>query len=235
MKARYYLFGCLALAACDSLQMEEAEPVVVYFAQPFPANVPDLPGFLPRDCRQYTALGDTTRIFGISEKVLTVSYFETMDVRGALLDSAKLPRRASSGLGPGGLRYRVQALAADSFRLRAEARDTVLNLAGRRPTRLRRYQGVYYISTPAYLDSTKWVVQRLTLADGHLLRQIFNPDSLRVRALEPGTVQQRRAKGQVLLTLAPQSRRAIGQVGSYAGLWLAAPTYGPTLAETQPE
>lgn len=224
MKARYYLLGCLALAACDDgYHQEVMEPVVVYFAQPFPASAPDLPGFLPRDRRQYTLPDDTARVFGLSEKALTVRYSETMDVRGSLLDSFKLSRQPGSGLALGGLRYRVRALAADSFRLRAETLDTLLNLAGPRPTRLRRYQGWYYISMPAYLDSTKWVVQRLAVANGHLTRQLFNPDSLRVQALDPATVQRRRTDGQLIITLAPQSRRAIGQVSSYAGLWLDLP------------
>ena len=219
MKARYYLLGCLALAGCDAQQLEEAEPVVVYFAEPFPANAPDLSGFLPHDCQQYTAVGDTERVFRVSAKVLTASYVESLNLRGALLDSARLPRRPGQG--------QVQALAADSFRLRAETLDTLLNLAGPQRTRLRRYRGVYYISTPAYLDSTKWVVRRISLADRHITWQLFNPDSLRVRALAPGIVQQRRAKGQLRLTLVPQARWAIRQVAGYAGLWLNVPLTGP--------
>lgn len=235
MKARYYLLGCLALAACDqATQLETAGPVVVNFAQPFPANAPDLPGFQRRDWGRYTTLDDTTNLVVLGEKVLVSKYFDaTTDVDGVLLDSLRIPRRTGSGLSSTQLRYRVQMLAADSFRLRLETSDTLLNFAGPQAPRLRYYRGHYYTSTPSRQDSTKWTVRRLAVAKGHITQQLFNPDSLRVQALDPASIQRRRANGQLLITLAPQSRQAVGQVSSYAGLWLDVPTAGPvaTLAE----
>jgi hypothetical protein len=225
MKVRYYLLGCLALSACDeATQLETAGPVVVNFAQPFPATVPNLRGFLPRDRGQYLAFGDTGKVFMLGEKTLIKTYFGATDVDGQQLDILHIGRRAGSGLSPKGTRYSVQPLAADSFRLRIEVRDTLLNFASPLAPRLRYYQGYYYSSTPSYQDSTKWTVRRLAVANGHITQQLFNPDSLRVQALDPATVQRRRADGQLFLTLSPQSRQAIRQVSSYAGLWLDMPT-----------
>lgn len=228
MKARYYLLGCLALAACDeATQLETAGPVMVSFAQPFPASVPDLPGFLPRDQGQYAQANDTSRVFVMAEKALIIKHFETAKVTGAQLDSLGIPRSAGSGLSAAGLHYSMQPVATDSFRLQLAARDTVLDLTGPQAPHLRYYRGHYYTSTPARLDSTKWTVRRLAVANGRITQQLFNPDSLRVRALDPSIVQRKRANGQLVFTLAPQSRRAIGQVSSYAGLWLDLPTFGP--------
>jgi hypothetical protein len=224
MKARHYLLGCLALTACDATtQLEISGPVVVSFAQPFPANVPDLPGFLPRDWGRYATPADTGSVFVLSENALVTRYAAVGNVAGGQLDSLGLPRHAWSGRGPDGLHYRVITLAADSFRLQAQLSDTVLDFTGPRAPRLRYYHGYYYTSTPAYHDSTKWTVRRLAVANGRLTQQLFNPDSLRVRALDPAAVQQRRAGGQLFITLSPQSRRAIGQVSSYGGLWLDMP------------
>jgi hypothetical protein len=231
MKARYYLLGCLALAACDAVtEIETAGPVVVSFSQPFPANCPDLPGFLPRHRGQYPALTDTGKVFVVGEKALVKKYFGATDVNGQQLDILHIPRQASSGLSSEGTRYQVQPLAADSFRLRIEVRDTLLDFTHAQAPRLRYYQGYYYTSAPSRQDSTKWMVRRLAVVGGHLTRQLFNPDSLRVRALDPKMIQQRRTNGQLLITLSPQSRRAIGQVSGYAGLWLDLPAAGPTLA-----
>ena len=228
MKARYYLLGCLALTACDeATQLETTGPVAVNFTQPFPVNAPDLPGFLPRDQGLYTAPDDTSNRVVLGKKVLISKHYDASDVAGAQLDSLHIPHRTGSGLSRTRLRYRVQALAADSFRLRLETQDTLLDLAGPQAPRLRYHQGYYYTSTPSRLDSTKWTVRRLAVAHGHLTRQLFNPDSLRVQALDPAVVQRRRANGQLLISLAPQSRRAIEQVSSYAGLWLDFPVSNP--------
>jgi hypothetical protein len=213
MKARYYLLACLALTACDGV-----DPVVVNFTQPFPANTPDLPGFLPRDRGQYTALNDTSKTVVVGEKVLISKCFDVIDVTGAQLDALRIPRRSGSGLG----------LAQRRYRLRLETPDTLLNFTGPQAPRLRRYRGYYYMSTPSLQDSTKWTVRRLAVSKGRITQQLVNPDSLRMRALEPAIRQQRRARGQLVITLAPQSRRAIRQVSSYAGLWLDLPPSNPT-------
>jgi hypothetical protein len=229
MKARYYVLGCLALAACDdgATRLETAGPVVVNFTQPFPAGSPDLPGFLPRDQGRYTALGDTSKKVIVAANALLSRYFVRSDVAGAQLDSLRIPRRTGSGFRPMQLRYRVQALAADSFRLNLEMQDTLLAFTGAKAPRLRRYRGYYYTSAPSPQDSSKWTVRRLAVANGYIARQLFNPDSLRLRALDSATVRQQHAKGQLVVTLAPQSRRAIEQVSSYAGLWLDFPLSNP--------
>ncbi len=223
MKARYYLLGCLALASCGAPDLETAGPVVVSFDQPFPANAPDLPGFLPRDWGQYTTPGDTSNVFVVSAQALVGRSIGTAHVGGALLDSLGLPHRRWGGLAPDGLRYHVTPLAADSFQLQVQKLDTVLRLQPAQPLHLRHYRGYYYTSTPSRRDSTQWTVRRLSFAEGHITQQLFNPDSLRVRALDPATVRQRYAKGQLLITISPQSRRDVGQVSSYAGLWLDKP------------
>ena len=150
MKARYYLLGCLALAACDpATQLEVAGPVVVNFTQPFPASSPDLSGFMPRDQGRYIVPGDTNRIIVLGKNTLINNYFAVTDVAGAQLDSLHIPRHAGSGLSAARLRYRVQTLAADSFRLRVEVQDTLLEFAGPQAPRLRYYRGYYYTSVPS--------------------------------------------------------------------------------------
>ena len=224
MKVYHLLLGCIALTACDAAtQLETAGPVVVSFDQPFPADAPDLPGFLPRDWGHYTDLTDTSRVFELDKTSLAARYSAVGRVSRAQLDSLRLPGRAWSGFGPDGVRYRVIPLSADSFRLQTQGVVKVLDLAHSPAPKLRYYRGYYYTSTPAYLDSTKWTVRRLAVANGHITQQLFNPDSLRVRALDPTTVRQLRAHGQLFITLAPQSRQAIRQVSSYGGLWLDMP------------
>jgi hypothetical protein len=142
MKARYCLFGCLVLAACDeAIQLETAGPVTVSFAQPFPAEMPDLPGFLPRHRGQYTAPGDTGGVFVLAERALVHRYAGRAEVTGAELGSLRIPRRAGSGVNSKGQPYSVQLLAADSFRLRLAVQDTVLNLTSAQAPRLRYYRG----------------------------------------------------------------------------------------------
>lgn len=222
MKARYYLLGCLALAACD----EQKPQVVVNFSQPFPAGRSDLPGFLPRHCGRYSEQGnDSSRALIISQKSLVESHIESAELPGTWLDSMGVPRQLGSYLGRDGFRYQVRTLAADSFRVRVEVYDTLLSLNGQSALKLRRHRGWYYVSCPAAEDSTKWEVQRLGISSGRVVWQLPNPDSLRIRALDPATVRQQRKTGQLLFTLSPQSRRASWQVSSYDGLWLVRAEY----------
>jgi hypothetical protein len=223
MKARYYLLGCLALAACDAQEPR----VVVNFDQPFPAGAPDLAGFLPRHRGRHSEQGqDSSRTLLVNQKALVESHFESAELPGAWLDSMGVPRQPGSYWARDGFRYQVRApLAADSFRVRVEVYDTLLNLSSRPAPKLRRHRGWYYVSRPDLEDSTKWEVQRLSIIKGQVVWQLPNPDSLRIRALDPATVQQRRKTGQLFFTLAPQSRRAIGQVSSYDGLWLSRKDY----------
>ena len=136
-----------------------------------------------------------------------------------------VPRQLGSYWGRDGFRYQVRTLAADSFRVRVEVYDTLLHLNSQPAPKLRRHRGWYYVSRPATEDSTKWEVQRLGIAKGRVVWQMLNPDSLRIRALDPTTVQQQRKAGQLLFTLSPQSRRAVWQVSSYDGIWLGRTEY----------
>jgi hypothetical protein len=227
MKAFWFLFGGLALAGCDAAtQLEIAGPVVVSFAQPFPANAPDLPGFLPRDCKDYAAYPDSGKTWRLRPTELLVMQDDWVaSYPGEWLDAQGIPRRLGSTAGTDGLRYRVTQAqpARNTYRVYTASYFPQIQLTGPRAPRLRYYRGWYYLSTPAVNDSTKWTVRRLGVGTGYLVQQLFNPDSLRVRALAPAIRQQRRAGAQLFITLAPQSRRAIRQVSSYGGLWLDMP------------
>jgi hypothetical protein len=112
----------------------------------------------------------------------------------------------------------------NAYWVRTESFYPQIRLTGPHAPRLRYYRGWYYLSAPAINDSTKWTVRRLGVGTGYLVRQFFNPDSLRVRALDPANRRQQRTGAQLVITLSPQSRRAIRQVSSYGGLWLDMPT-----------
>jgi hypothetical protein len=221
MKARYCLLGCLALTACDA----QEPPVVVNFAQPFPADAPDLPGFLPRHRGRYPVPSNIERTTTITAKAVLQDFYATGRYAGFVLDSLGIPRRRGRYLGPTGSYYEVQAIVADSFQVREESRDTLLSLTGPGNYKLRHYRGWYYFSTPTTDDSTKWDVQRVGVVAGEVVHQIFNPDSLRILALDPTTVQRHHSKGQLIITLAPKSRSATSQVTSYSGLWLTLDEY----------
>ncbi|MFD1468465.1 hypothetical protein ACFQ48_09530 [Hymenobacter caeli] len=139
------------------------------------------------------------------------------------LDSMGLSPRADQGQGPSGVGYQVQAVGADSARLRWQEQDTLAALGPR--TKLRRYQRRYYLSTAGPADSTAWTVQRRAAADGRFSLQGFNPDTLRIRALDPATVRLRRNQGTLYFTLDPRPGRATRQVHGYDGLWLPAGEY----------
>lgn len=69
------------------------------------------------------------------------------------------------------------------------------------------------------------MVQRLAVVDQRFFLQRFNPDSLRIQALDPATVRQRRANGNLIFTLDPSPGRATRQVDGYDGLWLSEEEY----------
>ena len=52
------------------------------------------------------------------------------------------------------------------------------------------------------------MVQRLAVVGQQFFLQRFNPDSLRIQALDPATVRQRRANGNLIFTLDPSPGRA---------------------------
>ena len=228
-RARNLLF-CVALpgllAACDSrMQVENNGPVRVDFAQPFPADTPDLTAFLRRDRQQLILVDDTASRLVITAKAL-------MRNRSGVV---QLPKKEADSLGistrPGwhhydtGLLYETLAATADSCVVRVTTPDTLVSLNGKHSPRVRYYGGWYYLNTPDQTDSTKWQVERIGLLNNKFCWQAFNTDSLRIRALDPASRQSRRAAGILLFTLTPQSGRAIRQLHSYAGLWLTQQEY----------
>jgi hypothetical protein len=221
MKACYYLLGCLALAACDA----QEPPVVVNFDQPFPTTAPDLTGFLPRHRKEYAFSEDSGKVLVLSKQVLVLKDSWPDSYAGKWLKAKGIPRRRGSYWGRDRMRYLVLDArpALNSYWVRTEVYDTLLDLQKPQTLRLRYYRGWYYLNSPDANDSTKWNVWRLQMRNGYLTRQFFNPDSLRIQALDPAVVQRQRANRQLIFTLSPQSRRAIGQVSSYAGLWLDLP------------
>ncbi|MGI4870517.1 MAG: hypothetical protein ACRYFX_04985 [Janthinobacterium lividum] len=201
------------LTACDP-------PVEVHFAQPFPAAAADLPGFAPGDCGRFVAADDSTRSVVVQPGLLLAQRLLADSVGLRQLDSLGLPRQAGIFRGHDSVLYRVQPLQASRFRLSQQWADTVLRLAAGSPARLRRYKGWYYLNLPTDTDAGQWEVQRLAVVGKQLYWQSFNPDTLRMQALEPGTVQVQRGQGRLHYTLQPHSARATRQVGRYAGLWL---------------
>ena len=201
------------------------EPPVpeVEFARPFPANAPDLREF-PADCQgQYAATADAALCLSVGSQVLVRRRACRLTITAHQFDSLGLPPRAAQAWGPGGAHYQLQAVGADSVQLRWEERDTLAALGPR--AKLRRYRGWYYLSTAGAADSAAWTVQRLAVANRQFSLQSFNPDTLRIRALDAATVQLRRGHGHRLFILSPRSGRATRQVSGYAGLWLPAGEY----------
>ncbi len=196
--------------------------VEVNFAQPFPRHAPDLSGFPARHQGQFVAADDTALTMLVENKLVVRRRFWSRMASAHQLDSLGLPARTFQGWGPDGQRYRVQAAPRDSFRLRGEQRDTLVAL--RPGVKLRRYRGWYYLSAPN-ADSATWTVQRLAVVDRQFFMQRFNPDSLRIRALDPATVRLRQANGNLIFTLSPQSGRANRQINDYEGLWLSDEEY----------
>lgn len=74
-------------------------------------------------------------------------------------------------------------------------------------------------------DGATWTVQRMAVVDQQFFLQRFNPDSLRIQALDPATVRQRRVNGNLIFTLDPSPGRATRQVDGYDGLWLSEEEY----------
>jgi hypothetical protein len=198
------------LAACDQASVE------VDFAAPFPASATDLTGFAPRHWGHYVATSDTSETLLVNNRALVRQQWQTWPVAVKQLDSLSLPHRAGPGL-LHGQRFQLRALAADSFQLSWQESDTVFAL--RKGTQLRRYKGWYYLNFPDEATPGRWQVQRLAVAGKQLTWQTFNPDSLRLRALDTSAIRLRREPQHLFFTLQPQTGHATRQLNGYAGLW----------------
>ncbi len=211
-------FHSLCALVLSGLLASCGPEVEVNFAHPFPRNAPDLSGFPSRYQGLYVAAEDTGRTLLVGNRQVVQRRFHSRVATARQLDSLGLPPRSFQGRGLDGQRYDVQAMLRDSFRLRWEQRDTLVALGP--GVKLRRYRGWYYLSAPNSNGAT-WTVQRLAVVGQQFFLQRFNPDSLRIQALDPATVRQRRANGNLIFTLDPSPGRATWQVDGYDGLWLS--------------
>lgn len=192
--------------------------VTVEFAEPFPADAADLPGFAAHHQGRYQSATDTTEALLLGRQQLVLQQWQSWRLTGRQLDSLALPHRT----GRGWLQsqpYRVQALAADSFCLSWQRTDTLLRAGTGQPTRLRQYQGWYYLSEPDPAATGHWQVQRLAVAGRHLIRQALSPDSLRLRALDPAALELHREPHTLRFVVRPRGGHARHQLGRYTGLW----------------
>ncbi|WP_151086805.1 hypothetical protein [Hymenobacter baengnokdamensis] len=212
LKPIYCLLLLALLTGCDE------NPVEVNFARPFPANEADAAGFLPRHQGRYVLAEDTAYAIFISNKQIIRHASMTVGIPAARLDSLGLPRREGLAIGHNGEHFQILALTSDSCHLRWTAHDTLVQLSGAKAVHLRRYRGWYYLSAPA--DSGRWEVERIGVVGRQLYWQMFNCDSLRIRALPPSILQLKRATARLIFTLNPGPGSATRQVNSYAGLWL---------------
>jgi hypothetical protein len=202
----------------------DGNPVEVAFQTPFPTGNANLGCFRPRDQNRYYSASDTTETLTLGPTTLVRQQWLTEKVSAKQLDSLGLPHR----VGQWSTRLRLRrtgSLAADSFLLEQRLLDTLFVVGGRQKGVLRRHQGWYYLSTPNASEPAQWHVARLAVDGPSLQLQDFNPDSLRIRALDTSAVRLRREPPRLLFIIRPTSRRATHQVSSYAGLWLPLGSY----------
>ena len=205
------LVGGLVVTACD-------EGLQVRFAEPFPAQVADLPAFPARHRAVYTA-DDSSSSLCIGRAAVWRQELHSQTLRRSQLDSAHRSLRADTTYADNGQLHYLRLLGPDSVRDSWLSTDTVFTLVGAEAGKLRQLQGRYYLSEYD-ADADSWRVQRLEIDGPRLNWQKFGTDTLRLLALDAATVRYHRQHGAltaVQLTPAPgaQTRR----VGRYAGLW----------------
>ena len=216
----YQGIGCLVLAALATAC--EPPAVQVSFAQPFPVGTAPTGSFAHADQGQYQAVGAPGTTLLVGRQWVLERRISTDTLRAGQLDSLGLPSQPGPGRDHEGCPYQLRRLGATSFQRRQERYDTLASLLGHSRKQVRRYQGWYYLSTPA---DGQWQVERLGVLNGHCYWQYFNTDSLRIRALQPQMVGLIRDGRQLLFTLSPQPGRQSRQVNRYAGLWLTLAEY----------
>lgn len=208
----------LLLTSCD-------DGLEIRFSQPFPAQLADLVAFPARHRAVYTA-SDSSKSLCIGRTAVWRQELQQVTLSRHQADSMAHHRlRADTTYEQDGHLHYVRLMGRDSVRDSWLWTDTVFTLMGTEPGRLRRFQGRYYLNTP---DETggKWTVQRLDIDGPRLSWQALGTDTLRLLALDPGTIHFQRENGRLTsIQLTPASGAQTRRVGRYAGLWVTKEEY----------
>lgn len=202
----------LLMMACDN-------GLEVRFAQPFPSEMTDIPVFPARHRAVYTAV-DSGKSLCIGRTAVWRQELQQRVFSRSQLDSARRQLQVDSTYAEkdGTLHY-LKWVSRDSVRDSWLWTDTIFTLTGSEPGGLRRFQGRYYLNTPAE-DDEKWKVQRLEIDGSRLSWQTFTTDTLRLLALNPATVRYHREHGALTsFQIVPAPGQQTRRVGRYAGLW----------------
>jgi hypothetical protein len=207
----------LLLTACD-------KAVEVTFAQPFPAQAPNMRAFPARHRAVYTA-ADSNQSLCVGARAVWCQELRSQIISRHEADSVLQHRlTADTTYQEDGRLHYVKLMGRDSVRNSWLAIDTVFTLTGSTPGRLRRFQGRYYLNTPDDMGNG-WQVQRLEIEGSRLTWQYLGQDTLRLLALDTATVRVRREKGNAHFELAPAPGTQTHRVGHYAGLWETVESY----------
>ncbi len=204
----------LLLTACE----KNSE---VAFLDPFPAQAADIGAFPARHRGVYTA-ADSERSLCVGRTAVWRQELQTQQWSLHQLDSLGYRLRADSSYLENGMPHYLHRIGRDSVRESWLWIDTIFSLGGLEQSRLRRFQGRYYLSTDlmAQTDtSVKWQVERLEIVGRHLIWQSLGSDTLRLGVLAPGTVRYHRHNATSYFRLAPASKAEARRIGRYAGLW----------------
>ena len=216
-KFRYTLLLAPLLTGCDSATIKEAP--AVYFAEPFPADAPDLATFPAAQQGTYHLAGDTTQQLLIGQSVVWRRKVEVRTVSRADYESDSI----LSKLEPGnrvlveGFTYRPLQIKADTVRLELSRADTLFSLHWPGKSRLRYWLGSYYLNMP---EAAGWRVRRLLLDGPRVRWQAPSPDQLRLAQLPASLVHQTRLKGGDQWELRPASLPQARQVALAPDLWV---------------
>ena len=175
-------------------------------------------GFPTRHLGVYTAT-DSSKSLCVGPTAVWRQELEHRTRTRHQLDSLHLPLRADSAYQEknGQLHY-LRLMANGKVRDSWLRCDTIFSLVGADAGQLRRLQGRYYLSTP-YRNDGSWQVQRLDIAGRHLTWETLGQDTLRLKALDPASVQREVGKGVIYFHLTPEPGRQTRRMGRYDGLW----------------
>ncbi|MBD2724397.1 hypothetical protein [Hymenobacter armeniacus] len=217
MTASFLVRGALLLGLGLGLISCE-DGVEVKFAAPFPAGGRDVAAFPTRRRAVYTAPDSVTSLC-VGASAVWRQQLHRYTFGRKMLDSLPHRLRADSTYqdDTGQLHY-LKVVGSDSIRDSWLGLDTLFALAGNRASRLRRFQGRYYLSTPTE-TAEAWDVQRLEIVGHRLIWQTISTDTLRLLALDTATVRHHRAKGISYYLLSPGPGYQASQISRYAGLW----------------